>query len=189
MRYVIPLLVLFIIVYFLWQGLENDPNLLPSPLINKPVPAFSAPALLKNKSILRKKIFLQHWTLLIVWSSWCLTCTEEQSFLLKLRQTHTISIYGLNYRDKLNRANLWLQQQGNPFQKIIFDPKGRLAIDLGVYGVPESYLIDPQGIIRYKHVGPLTENIWIKQMAILIINPIKQEFRDPDESLYVIASA
>lgn len=166
MRYIIPLIILLIVVGFLWQGLEKDLNLLPSPLINKPLPEFSALDLLKNKSKLRKKIFLRHWTLLVVWSSWCLTCTEEQSFLLKLRQSHIISIYGLNYRDELNRANLWLTQHGNPFQKIIFDPKGLLAIDLGVYGVPESYLIDPQGVIRYKHVGPLNENIWNKQMAI-----------------------
>lgn len=168
MRSIIPFIILFIILYFLWQGLEKNSNFLPSPLINKPIPEFSANDLLKKHTPLRKKIFLQHWTLLVVWSSWCLTCTEEQFFLLKLRQRHTISIYGLNYRDKLNHANLWLKQHGNPFQKIIFDPESRLAIDLGIYGVPESYLIDPQGIIRYKHVGPLTESVWIKQMAILV---------------------
>jgi cytochrome c biogenesis protein CcmG/thiol:disulfide interchange protein DsbE len=168
MRYLIPLLILLIIVFFLWRGLEKDPNLLPSPLINQAIPEFSARDLLKNHATLRKKIFLQHWTLLIVWSSWCLTCTEEQSFLLKLHKSHFISIYGLNYRDKFNQAKLWLKKQGNPFQKIIFDPQGLFAIDLGVYGVPESYLIDPQGIIRYKQVGPLTASIWLENMATLI---------------------
>ena len=174
MRYIIPLLVLLIIVFFLWRGLEKDPNLLPSPLINQVIPEFSAPDLLKNHLTLRKKIFFQHWTLLIVWSSWCLTCTEEQSFLLKLRKSHLISIYGLNYRDDRNLAKQWLRKQGNPFQKIIFDPQGLLAIDLGVYGVPESYLIDPQGIIRYKQVGPLTASIWMQHMATVIThtNPI-----------------
>jgi cytochrome c biogenesis protein CcmG, thiol:disulfide interchange protein DsbE len=168
MRCIIPLIILLIVVFFLWRGLEKDPNLLPSPLINQPVPEFSANDLLKNHSLLRKKIFLQHWTLLVVWSSWCLTCTEEQFFLLSLRKRHAVSIYGLNYRDDLKPAQQWLRQQGNPFQKIIFDPRGLFAIDLGVYGVPESYLIDPQGIIRYKHVGPLSESIWTKQMVTFI---------------------
>lgn len=171
MRYIIPLLVLLIIVLFLWRGLTKDPNLLPSPLINHAIPEFTAPDLLKNHVILRKKIFLQHWTLLIVWSSWCLTCSDEQTFLIKLRKSHSIAIYGLNYRDDLNQAKLWLRKQGNPFQKIIFDPKGILAIDLGVYGVPESYLIDPQGIIRYKQIGPLTESIWLDIMAKIINHP------------------
>lgn len=168
MRCVIPLIILFIVVFFLWQGLEKDPNLLPSPLINQTIPEFSAHDLLKNHTLLRKKIFLQHWTLLVVWSSWCVTCSEEQAFLLSLRKHHSVTIYGLNYRDELNQAKQWLKQQGNPFQKIIFDPKGLLAIDLGVYGVPESYLIDPQGIIRYKQIGPLTETIWTQNMATLI---------------------
>jgi cytochrome c biogenesis protein CcmG/thiol:disulfide interchange protein DsbE len=170
MRYFIPLLVLLIMVFFLGRGLEKDPNLLPSPLINQAIPEFSARDLLKDHVILRKKIFLQHWTLLIVWSSWCLTCTEEQSFLLKLQESHFIPIYGLNYRDRFNPAKQWLKKQGNPFQKIIFDPQGLFAIDLGVYGVPESYLIDPQGIIRYKQVGLLTASIWLENMATLI-NP------------------
>ncbi|MCH9755461.1 MAG: DsbE family thiol:disulfide interchange protein [Candidatus Rickettsiella isopodorum] len=168
MRYIIPLIILLIIVCFLWQGLEKDPNHLPSPLINQPISEFSANDLLKKSITLRKKIFLQHWTLLVVWSSWCLTCAEEQSFLLSLKKNHAISIYGLNYRDEFNQAKQWLRQQGNPFQKIIFDPQGLLAIDLGVYGVPESYLIDPQGIIRYKQVGPLTSSIWIQNMQPLI---------------------
>lgn len=168
MRYSIPLLALLIIVFFLWRGLANDPNLLPSPLINQAIPEFSAPDLLKSHSILRKKMFLHHWTLLIVWSSWCLTCTEEQSFLLKLRRNHLISIYGLNYRDEWNQAKRWLRKEGNPFEKIIFDPEGLFAIDLGVYGVPESYLIDPQGIIRYKQIGPLTRSIWLHRMVTSI---------------------
>lgn len=168
MRYIIPLIILLIIVFFFWQGLAKDPNLLPSPLINQGAPEFSAIDLLKNNSTLTKKIFLSHWTLLVVWSSWCLTCTEEQSFLLNLKKKHKVAIFGLNYRDELKLAQQWLRQQGNPYQKIIFDPRGQIAVDLGVYGVPESYLIDPQGIIRYKHVGLLTESIWIKQMLTLI---------------------
>lgn len=172
MRTILPLIIFFIIVGFLWQGLAKDPNQLPSPLINQAIPEFSANDLLKKSTRLRKKIFLQHWTLLVVWSSWCLTCAEEQSFLLSLQKQHSVTIYGLNYRDDLHHARLWLRQHGNPFQKNIFDPQGLLAIDLGVYGVPESYLIDPQGIIRYKQVGALTGSVWIQQMAILINRPL-----------------
>ena len=168
MRYILPLLILLIIVFFLWQGLAKNPNLLPSPLINQTIREFLARDLLKNNTMLKKKIFLHHWTLLIVWSSWCVTCTEEQNFWLKLQERHLISIYGLNYRDDLNQAKRWLKKQGNPFQKIIFDPQGLLAIDLGVYGVPESYLIDPHGIIRYKHVGPLTTSVWLHNMVTMI---------------------
>jgi cytochrome c biogenesis protein CcmG, thiol:disulfide interchange protein DsbE len=168
MRAIIPFIILLILVFFFWRGLEKDPNLLPSPLINHKVPEFSEIDLLKNKSILKNEIFLRHWTLLVVWSSWCLTCADEQSFLLNLEKKHKVTLFGLNYRDELKSAQQWLRQKGNPYQKIIFDPQGLFAIDLGVYGVPESYLIDPQGILRYKHVGPLTENIWVKQMQTLI---------------------
>lgn len=163
-RAMISLIVLLTLVYFLWQGLENDPYRLPSPLINKPFPEFAALDLQKNHSILRKKIFLNQWTLLMVWSSWCLTCVQEQSLLLNLKKKNAISIYGLNYRDERKQAKQWLKHYGNPFQKIIFDPEGTLAIDLGAYGVPESYLIDPNGIIRYKHIGPLNGAIWIEKL-------------------------
>jgi cytochrome c biogenesis protein CcmG/thiol:disulfide interchange protein DsbE len=168
MRYLIPFFILLIIVFFFWQGLEKDPNFLPSPLVSHAVPEFSAIDLLESKSMLTKKIFLRHWTLLVIWSSWCLSCIEEQSFLLSLGKSHTLAIYGLNYRDELKPAQQWLRKQANPYQKIIFDPQGLIGIDLGVYGVPESYLIDPQGVIRYRHVGPLTEDIWIKKMLRLI---------------------
>lgn len=168
MRYVIPLIILFTLVSFLWQGLGKDPNLLPSPLINKPIPEFLAYDLLKSHSIQGKKIFLRHWTVLVVWSSWCLSCAEEQSLLFSLQKSRSVRIYGLNYRDEKYRAKQWLSKHGNPFQKIIFDPQGLLAIDLGVYGVPESYLVDPQGIIRYKQVGPLTPSIWSQNMETLI---------------------
>lgn len=168
MRSIIPLLILLIVVFFLWHGLSNDPNQLPSPLINKPISAFVGANLFKDGAVLDKKIFLGHWSLLVVWSSWCITCAEEQRFLLTLKKNTALSIYGLNYRDDLSRAKQWLKKQGNPYQHIIFDPKGLLAIDLGVYGVPESYLIDPQGIIRYKLIGPLNKTIWANKIAMLI---------------------
>lgn len=165
-RYIIPLATLIILIFFFCKGLEQDPYRIPSPLINKPMPDFVAMDLITKHPPVTKKLFLnRHWSLLVVWSSWCKTCAEEQVFLLTLKKKHRLRIYGLNYRDDLTHAKNYLKHQGNPFHQIIFDPKGLLAIDLGVYGVPENFLIDPQGIIRYKYVGPLNKTIWNREFA------------------------
>lgn len=173
MRYLIPLIILGMLVFFLWQGLAKDPYQLPSPLVNKPITDFVATDLVANHPPLTRKLFLGHWSLLVVWASWCITCTDEQAFLLSLKPNSRLFIYGLNYRDDPKLAKNWLNQYGNPYRKIIFDPKGLLAIDLGVYGVPESFLIDPTGIIRYKQIGPLSKNIWDRYLARLINTKIK----------------
>jgi cytochrome c biogenesis protein CcmG/thiol:disulfide interchange protein DsbE len=174
MRYIIPLAILAILIFLLYKGLEQDPYRIPSPLINKPIPNFVAANLIKKCPPLTKKIFLnQHWSLLVVWSSWCKTCFAEQAFLLTLKHNARLRIYGLNYRDDLKRAKDYLTDQGNPFYQIIFDPSGVLAIDLGVYGVPENFLIDPQGIIRYKYIGPLNKAIWDKEFIVRMNAGIK----------------
>lgn len=174
MRYITPLAILVALIFFLCKGLEQDPYRIPSPLINKPMPDFLAADLIAKHTLLTKKLFLnQHWSLLVVWSSWCKTCAAEQAFLLTLKKKYRLRIYGLNYRDDLIRAKNYLKHQGNPFQKIIFDPSGLLAIDLGVYGVPENFLIDPQGIIRYKYVGPLNQTIWDKEFTVRMNFPVK----------------
>lgn len=167
MRYIIPLAILVILVFFLAKGLEQDPYQIPSPLINKPIPDFVASDLITKHQHLTKKIFLnRHWSLLVIWSSWCKTCAAEQAFLLTLKPNARLRIYGLNYRDDLTRAKDYLKRQGNPFHQIIFDPSGLLAIDLGVYGVPENFLIDPEGIIRYKYIGSLSQAIWDKEFIV-----------------------
>lgn len=170
MRYLIPPIIFGILVFFLWQGLVKDPYQLPSPLINKPIANFIATDLLADQGPLSKKLFLGHWSLLVVWASWCVTCGEEQAFLLSIEKNTRLAIYGLNYRDDSKLAKDWLKRYGNPYQKIIFDPQGLLAIDLGVYGIPESFLIDPQGIIRYKQVGPLSKEGWNKTLTELGIH-------------------
>jgi cytochrome c biogenesis protein CcmG/thiol:disulfide interchange protein DsbE len=169
MRYIIPLVILAILVFLLCKGLAQDPYQIPSPLINKPIPDFVATDLIVKHPPLTKKIFLnRHGSLLVVWSSWCKTCAAEQAFLLTLKQNARLRIYGLNYRDDLIRAKDYLKHHGNPFHQIIFDPSGLLAIDLGVYGVPENFLIDPKGIIRYKYIGPLNQAIWDKEFVARI---------------------
>ncbi|MES2998315.1 MAG: DsbE family thiol:disulfide interchange protein [Pseudomonadota bacterium] len=147
------------LLFFLWQGLSKDPLQIPSPLINKPIPKFVAASLGDSKKLFTEKMFFGHVSLLVVWSSWCSHCLAEHA-LLKRERNARLQIIGLNYRDNLLSAKNWLSQYGNPYNKVIFDPKGLLGINLGVYGVPESFLLDEKGIIRYKHIGPLNEYSW-----------------------------
>jgi len=149
-----------LLVFFLWQGLNKDPSHIPSPLINKPIPKFTAARLDSSNKSFSEHCFFGHLSLLVVWSSWCSHCLEEHTFLLHVKKKPGLQIIGLNYRDNLLSAKHWLKQYGNPYNKIIFDPNGLLGINLGVYGVPESFLLDEKGIIRYKHIGPLSESSW-----------------------------
>ncbi|MES2142590.1 MAG: DsbE family thiol:disulfide interchange protein [Pseudomonadota bacterium] len=168
MRYLIPIILLGFVLVFLWKGLANNPLQITSPLISKSVPSFAALSLENPRQSLTEKIFFGHLSLLIVWSSWCASCIAEQNFLLSLKKNTALNIVGLNYRDNLSAAKLWLKQYGNPYTNVIFDEKGLLAIDLGVYGVPEIFLIDGKGIIHYKHIGPLSEAVWNREVKRLI---------------------
>lgn len=168
MRYLLPSLLLGFLLFFLWQGLNKNPTQIPSPLINKLVPQFVKPSLENSQKMLTNKLFLNHLSLLVVWSSWCSSCVTEQAFLLNLAKKSQLQIIGLNYRDTLSAGKRWLKQFGNPYSQIIFDEKGLLGIDLGVYGVPESFLIGTKGIIRYKHIGPLSEAIWNNEVKPLL---------------------
>lgn len=173
MRYLIPIVLLMALLFFLWQGLAKDPTQLPSPLINKPIPRFIAADLFNAKKNLTEKMFSGHLSLLVVWSSWCTSCLLEHTFLLNLEKNSPLQIIGLNYRDELSAAKHWLTRYGNPYQRVIFDSKGLLGINLGVYGVPESFLIDEAGIIRYKHIGPLTKSSWTSE-TMPLLNPYKK---------------
>jgi cytochrome c biogenesis protein CcmG, thiol:disulfide interchange protein DsbE len=168
MRYLLPLILLLFLLFFLWQGLVRDPMQIPSPLIDKAIPSFVAMPLESSSKKLTEKIFLGHCSLLVVWSSWCMSCQAEQDFLLTLKKNTQLKLIGLDYRDDFDAANLWLKRYGNPYGNVIFDGKGLLGIDLGVYGVPESFLIDSKGIVRYKHIGPLSEAIWDKEVRPLL---------------------
>lgn len=158
---------------FFWFGLSLDPHYLPSTRINKPLPHFQLPQLRDEQSSLSSEMLSGHISLLNVWASWCEACTEEQLFLLRLAQSG-IAIYGLNYKDSVPQATKWLNEWGNPYKLIGEDFSGKVAIELGVYGAPETFLIDKQGVIRYRHVGILTENIWKKEFLPLI-NHLKEQ--------------
>jgi cytochrome c biogenesis protein CcmG/thiol:disulfide interchange protein DsbE len=155
-RYLLPFVVLGGLIGIFWYGLHSDPSRVPSPLIDKPVPRFSLPTLEKTGTKFTNRQFLGHVSLLNVWAAWCVSCRVEHPTLLKFAARHDVPLYGLDYRDNRSKALAWLKKAGDPYDKIAFDAKGRVAINWGVYGAPETYLIDAHGIIRHKYIGPLT---------------------------------
>jgi cytochrome c biogenesis protein CcmG/thiol:disulfide interchange protein DsbE len=168
MKFLLPLVLFFLISFFLWKGLQQDPHQLPSKLIGRPVPHFQLTELLHEKQIISSAEFQGHISILNVWASWCANCETEHSFLNTLAKNTEINFIGLNYKDERNTAKSFLASNGNPYRKIIFDGAGNLGIDLGVYGAPETFLIDRQGIIRYRHIGALNNEIWQKEFRPLI---------------------
>ncbi len=153
----IPLGIFMVLVVFLALGLTRDPSEVPSPLINKAAPAFTAPLLqTPNKTLTTQDMLGQVW-LLNIWASWCVACRQEHPILMEFAKTKTLPIVGLDYKDKEAEGLKWLARHGNPYDITITDQDGRIGIDFGVYGVPESFVIDKTGVIRYKHIGPVTE--------------------------------
>ncbi len=155
----IPLIAFAALLFFLAQGLSNDPRLLPSALIDRPMPDFSLRDLQEPSRLVSARDFTGHIALINVWATWCPACYDEHETLLKLAR-EGVTIYGLNYKDERAKALAWLERLGNPYVRVIDDSGGRLGLDLGVYGAPETYLIDAAGVIRYRHVGVVTDQIW-----------------------------
>jgi len=157
--FLIPLAAFIALAAVLAVGLRLDPREVPSPLIGKPAPAFALTRLDDPaKTISRDELRGRMW-LLNVWASWCAACREEHPLLMEFAKKRALPIYGLNYKDKRADATAWLARFGNPYDASLFDDEGRVGIDFGVYGVPETFLIDGQGVIRVKHIGPLTAQV------------------------------
>ncbi len=155
-RYLLPLLVFVVMAAFLAIGLKLDPREVPSPLIGKPAPAFDLPQLATpDQRLAAKDLRGQVW-LLNVWASWCVACRQEHPLLVELSKSGQVKLYGLNYKDKREDALRWLANFGDPYLKSISDTDGLVGIDYGVYGVPETFVIDKQGVIRHKQIGPVT---------------------------------
>ena len=155
-RYLLPLVIFIVLVGFLAVGLNRDPRVVPSPLIGKPAPAFDLPRI--DEPALRMKtqdLRGQVW-MLNVWASWCVACRQEHPLLVDLAKTSKVKLYGLNYKDKRDDGLGWLQKHGNPYIASLSDTDGLVGIDYGVYGVPETFIIDKQGVIRHKQIGPIT---------------------------------
>lgn len=154
----LPILVFCLLLALLGYGLTKDPREVSSPLIDKPVPKFALPTLWDEKKQLTEKELSKKPSLFNVWASWCVACREEHPVLLKLSQTSDVPLYSLNYKDQRSEAQRWLQTfGGDPYTAIAFDQSGTTGIDWGVYGVPETFVVDRKGIIRYKHIGPISE--------------------------------
>ena len=157
-RYLLPLGIFGALVALLFVGLGLNPREVPSPLINKPAPAFSLPQLQDAGKNLSRQDLLGKVYLFNVWASWCVSCRDEQPVLTQFARSKQVELYGLNYKDQRDDAQRWLRMFGNPYIASAFDADGRVGIDWGVYGVPETFVVDRSGVIRYKHIGPVTQN-------------------------------
>jgi cytochrome c biogenesis protein CcmG/thiol:disulfide interchange protein DsbE len=156
LRWSLPLAVFAVIVAFLFVGLYRDPREVPSPLIGKPAPAFSLTELHKPDQRLTTADMRGQVWLLNVWASWCVSCREEHPLLVALAKANVVPVIGLAYKDNPADGIKWLASNGDPYRTSIVDRDGRVGIDFGVYGVPETFVIDKNGIIRYKQIGPIT---------------------------------
>jgi len=154
--YLLPVVVFLVLGGFFWRGLQMDPQLIPSPMIGKPAPAFALPPLKTDKPGLAAADLQGKVTLVSFFASWCIPCRAEHPLLMELAATHQVNLVGINYKDKPEDGLAWLGKLGDPYAAIGADRDGRVGIDFGVYGVPESYLIDKQGRIRFKQTGPFT---------------------------------
>ncbi|BBL76977.1 DsbE family thiol:disulfide interchange protein [Methylomagnum ishizawai] len=168
MRFLIPLAVFLVMVIFLAIGLTLDPREVPSPFIGKPAPAFALPQVADAQKTLAPADFKGQVALVNVWASWCVSCRQEHPVLVELAKRKLVPIYGLNYKDQREDALAWLDRYGNPYTASAFDADGKTGIDWGVYGVPETFVIDRAGIIRHKFTGPITPEILENTLLPLI---------------------
>ena len=186
-RFLWPLIGFIVLVVLLAVGLNLDPREVPSPLVGKPAPAFSLSKLGSDEKFSPQDMQGKIW-LLNVWSTWCVSCRQEHPMLVQMAKSQTVTLIGLNYKEvrgdasfdmsKINaeaektmatqRASAWLQRHGNPYALSALDLDGRVGIDYGVYGVPETYVIDKAGIIRLKHTGPITPEVFSGKLLPLV---------------------
>jgi len=168
-RRLLPLIIFFVLMGFLAQSLYESDAELPSPLIGKPIPEFKLRNLITEEFVTNDQI-IGNISLVNVWATWCVGCEIEHEFLVELSMDSDINlpIIGLNWKDDDQLAKLWLNQLGDPYMLVLKDPEGKTAIDFGVYGAPETFLIDSSGIIHFKHIGPLDREIFELDILPLI---------------------
>ena len=167
-RFLIPIAAFVLLGLLLAYGLKLDPRKIPSPLVGKPLPAFALPSVAEPKRTIRSDDLRGRVYMLNVWASWCAACRDEHPLLVQLAQSRSVPIIGLNYKDQRADAMKWLAALGDPYELSLSDLDGRAGIELGVYGVPETFVIDKAGVIRYKHIGPLTPEVWQTKLAPLL---------------------
>lgn len=168
MRALIPAVVFAVLVGFFAYGLRLNPGEVPSPLIGRPAPQFDLERLRAPGERIDTATLTAQPALLNVWATWCVGCRQEHETLLAIARTGEVRIFGLNYRDDRDAAVQWLDRLGDPYVASAYDPAGAVSIDWGVYGAPETFLVDAEGVVRYKHIGPLTMDVWRDELLPLI---------------------
>ncbi|MFE8069541.1 DsbE family thiol:disulfide interchange protein [Marinobacteraceae bacterium S3BR75-40.1] len=159
----LPLVIALALGAVFYASLDRDPRTLESARIGQPVPAFQLSSLQQPEQQLDNQLLKGKVQLLNVWATWCPSCAMEHPYLMHLAE-QGVPVVGLNYKDDRDKAKAWLTERGNPYTKTLFDPKGRLGFDLGVYGAPETYIVDADGIVRYRRVGVVDDKVWKEKM-------------------------
>ena len=167
-RYLTPLAVIALLLIVFSIGLTRDPSELPSTFIDKAAPEFDLPKLKDLDARVSSADYRGTPALVNIWATWCVGCREEHPFLMELAASDVVPIYGINWRDRRPDALRWLQQYGDPYVASGFDEDGRVAVDWGVYGAPETFLVSAEGIVLHKHLGPLTQQIWERDFVPLL---------------------
>jgi len=165
LRYFIPATVFVVLLAVFWVGLHRDPRVVPSPLIGKPAPTFQLPTVEDPARNVGTADFAGQIYVLNVWGTWCGGCREEHDTLLAIKRENLVPIVGLNWKDDRELAKQWLTQLGDPYVATAYDPEGRVGIDWGVYGAPETFLVSREGVVLFKHIAPLTMEVWQREFV------------------------
>jgi len=160
MKKLIPLILFLFIAVFLYFSLNSNSSKLPSPLLGKIFPNVEAKDFYSDESVLLADLFSDNMSLVNVWASWCVTCRQEHQMMMKIAKSKDLQLIGINYKDTRADGEKYLEVMGNPFDVIVFDPSGKIGLNLGVYATPETFLVNQQGVILYKHIGAIDSKIW-----------------------------
>jgi cytochrome c biogenesis protein CcmG/thiol:disulfide interchange protein DsbE len=166
--YLMPLGLFVVLMGFFFYGLGLNPKLIPSPLIGQPTPEFALPKLSNSDELFKHADLKGEVSLLNIWATWCTSCRQEHPVLMKIAQSKQVPIYGLYYKDAPELGKKWLTEHGNPYIENAVDEDGKVGIEWGAYGTPETFIIDQQGIIRHKHIGPISWRKWETELLPLI---------------------
>ena len=166
MKKIIPLVIFIIIGIFLFLSLNSNPNKLPSPLVGKMLPELEGKDFYTNEKVKLNDLMDNELTLVNVWASWCVTCRKEHQMIMNIAKNESLQLIGINYKDQKKDGQKYLEIMGNPFDEIIFDPEGRIGMELGVYATPETFLINKDGLIVYKHIGEITPKVWSQNFLV-----------------------
>ena len=164
------LFILILIIFFYLLIIERNPSKIPSALLNNSIPKFETDSLLKNKKFYSSEEFGNEIIIVNFFATWCKPCRDEHAYIKKFSSEKKIKVIGINYKDNPEKARDWLKKLGNPYSNIAIDKKGKIAIDWGVYGIPETFIVNSNGIIKYRHVGAITKSIYKKLNLIIIEN-------------------